>query len=503
MPVVRPANGDLPADEAYTGPGTLMNSGFLDGLEVEAGKRTAIDRLAELGWGQGETNWRLRDWGVSRQRYWGCPIPIIHCAACGVVPVPADQLPVVLPEDVTFDLPGNPLDHHPTWKHVPCPRCGSAATRETDTCDTFVDSSWYFARFCAPHAPEPVSREATGYWMPVDQYIGGIEHAILHLLYARFFTRAMQATGQIEVAEPFAGLFTQGMVTHESYRGRDGRWLYPTEVERRSDGTAVVAGTDEPVIIGRIEAMSKSKRNTIDPGAIIDRYGADTARWFILSDNPPDRDMEWTEAGVAGAYRFTQRLYRLAESIAAAKPAPATAEGESSAAARGLRRATHRTIATVTEALESFSFNSAVARLYELAGAMTQAEKDAAAAPEDHSLAAARIEALEMITRLSAPMMPHLAEAMNALVAGADAELVAEQPWPEADPDLTAAETVTIAVQVMGKLRGTVVCPPGSPAGEVIAAAEAEPNVARLLEGRRIVKRVHVPDRIVNFVLAG
>jgi leucyl-tRNA synthetase len=503
LPVVRPIQGDAPESEAYTGPGTLMNSDFLDGLAVEAGKRAAIDRLAELGWGHGETNWRLRDWGVSRQRYWGCPIPIIHCAACGVMPVPVEQLPVVLPDDVTFDLPGNPLDHHPTWKHVACPRCGAAATRETDTCDTFVDSSWYFARFCAPHAAAPVSREATDYWMPVDQYIGGIEHAILHLLYARFFTRAMQETGQITVAEPFAGLFTQGMVTHESYRGLDGRWLYPTEVERRPDGTAVVAGTNEPVTIGRIEAMSKSKRNTIDPGAIIDRYGADTARWFILSDNPPDRDMEWTESGVAGAYRFTQRLFRLAENIAAAQPDTAMAPAESSAAARLLRRATHRTIDAVTEALESFSFNSAVARLYELAGAMTQAEKDAAAAPEDRSLTTARAEALSMITRLSAPMMPHLAETMNVLLAGADARMIAEQPWPEADPALTAAETVTIAVQVMGKLRGTIVCAPGSPADEVVATAEAEPNVARLLEGRRIVKRVHVPDRIVNFVVAG
>jgi leucyl-tRNA synthetase len=501
LPVVRPAQGELPKDAAYTGPGTLMNSGFLDGLEVEAAKRAAIDRLAEMGWGHGETNWRLRDWGVSRQRYWGCPIPVIHCDACGVVPVPVEQLPVTLPEDVTFDLPGNPLDHHPTWKHVACPRCGAAATRETDTCDTFVDSSWYFARFCAPQAPLPVSREATDYWMPVDQYIGGIEHAILHLLYARFFTRAMQATGQVAVAEPFAGLFTQGMVTHESYRAGDGRWLYPTEIERRPDGTAVVAGTDEPVTIGRIEAMSKSKRNTIDPGAIIDRYGADTARWFILSDNPPERDVEWTEAGVAGAYRFTQRLYRLAESIAAGPRAPLGEE--SSAAARSLRRATHRTIAAVTEALESFSFNVAVARLYELAGAMTEAEKADAATPGDASLAAARLEALDILARLSAPMMPHLAEAMNRLVAGEGAEMVVEKPWPEADPALTAAESVTIAVQVMGKLRGTVVFPPGAPADQVIAAAEAEPNVARLLDGRRIVKRVHVPDRIVNFVIAG
>ncbi|WP_459674624.1 leucine--tRNA ligase [Acidisoma sp. 7E03] len=499
-PVVKPAQGDPPADEAYTGPGTLMNSGFLDSLGVEEGKSAAIARLREIGWGEGETNWRLRDWGVSRQRYWGCPIPIIHCDACGTVPVPDDQLPVVLPEDVTFDRPGNPLDHHPTWKHVACPQCGAAARRETDTFDTFVDSSWYFSRFCAPEAAEPVSRAATDYWMPVDQYIGGIEHAILHLLYSRFFTRAMESMGDIGVAEPFAGLFTQGMVTHESYRGADGRWLYPTEVERRTDGSAVVAGSEEPVTVGRIEAMSKSKRNTIDPGAIIDRFGADTARWFILSDNPPDRDMEWTEAGVAGAYRFTQRLYRLAEGVAALGTVPAPAEW--SAAARKLRRATHRTIQAVSESLESFGFNVAVARLYELAAALTEAEKEGAAAPGDASLAAARVEALDMTIRLSAPMMPHLAEAMNALL-HPGAGLVANEAWPSFDESLTAAETVTIAVQVMGKLRGTVEFPPGSPAEAVIAAAEAEPNVVRALEGKRIVKRVHVPDRIVNFVTAG
>jgi leucyl-tRNA synthetase len=464
-PVVKPAQGALPEGEAYTGPGTLMNSGFLDGLEVDAAKAQAIARLKDMGWGEGETNWRLRDWGVSRQRYWGCPIPFIHCDACGVVPVPVDQLPVVLPEDVTFDRPGNPLDHHPTWKHVTCPHCGGAAQRETDTFDTFVDSSWYFSRFCAPEAKAPVSREATDYWMPVDQYIGGIEHAILHLLYARFFTRAMQSTGQIGVAEPFAGLFTQGMVTHESYRGADGRWLYPTEIERRADGSA------------------------------------DTARWFILSDNPPDRDMEWTEAGVAGAYRFTQRLYRLAESIAALGPVGTPAEW--SASARKLRRATHRTVAAVTEALEGFSFNVAVARLYELAGAMTDAEREAAAATDDSALSAARIEALEMVIRLTAPMMPHLAEAMNALLYPDNHQLIANESWPGFDESLTAAETVTIAVQVMGKLRGTVEFPPGSPADAVIAAAEAEPNVARLLEGKRVVKKVHVPDRIVNFVIAG
>jgi leucyl-tRNA synthetase len=499
QPVVLPPNQDaaafVVADTAYVGPGTLFNSGFLDGLDVDGGKRAAIARLTELGIGQGETNWRLRDWGAGRQRYWGCPIPIIHCDSCGVVPVPDADLPVVLPDDVTFDRPGNPLDHHPTWKHVACPACGKPARRETDTCDTFVDSSWYFARFCSPGAADPVTRAAVDHWMPVDQYIGGIEHAILHLLYARFFTRAMHRTGHLAVDEPFAGLFTQGMVTHASFRGADGRWLYPDEVETLADGTARHLETGEAVTVGRVEAMSKSKRNTVDPGAIIARYGADTARWFILADNPPERDMEWTEAGVAGAYRFTQRLFRLAEGArdpAAAWPA------EPAPAARALRQATHRTIVAVTEALEGFAFNVAVARLHELANAAADAAKGDDAAP---GLAWARHEAVTMLARLIAPMMPHLAEEIHARVVPG-AGLVAELPWPEADPALTAAATVTIAVQVMGKLRGTVEMPPGAAAATVIAAARAEQNVARALQGQRIVKEICVPDRIVNFVVA-
>ena len=485
--------------DAYDGPGKMINSGFLDGLDTVSAKRSAIDALERAGAGTGVVNWRMRDWGVSRQRYWGCPIPVIHCGACGVVPVPDADLPVRLPEDVTFDRPGNPLDHHPTWKHVACPRCGSTAERETDTFDTFVDSSWYFARFCNPDAEVPVVRAAADHWLPVDQYIGGVEHAILHLLYSRFFTRAMQATGYVGLAEPFAGLFTQGMVTHESYKGADGRWLYPEEVERRPDGTALHLTTQEPVEVGRIEAMSKSKRNTVDPAEIIARFGADTARWFILSDNPPDRDIQWTENGVAGASRFIQRIHRLAVSVSQV-PCPPASDAIGPAATT-LRRATHRAIAAVTEAFETFAFNIAVARLYELASAIGEAERAAAAGVD--GLAWARHEAIAMMARLMAPMAPHLAEEVQSMLDPERPTLLCDQPWPGADPTLVAVETVTLAVQVMGKLRATVALPPGSDAATAIAAAEADPNVARLLEGRRIVKRVHVPDRIVNFVVAG
>jgi leucyl-tRNA synthetase len=408
------------------------------------------------------------------------------------VAVPERDLPVLLPDDVRFDRPGNPLADHPGWQRVPCPSCGGPAERETDTLDTFVDSAWYFSRFCSPHAARPVDRAAVDHWLPVDQYIGGIEHAILHLLYARFFTRAMRKTGFVSVDEPFAGLFTQGMVTHESYRAADGTWLYPEEVERRADGTVLARTSGAPVIVGRIEAMSKSRRNTVDPGTIIARYGADTARWFILSDNPPDRDMEWTEAGVAGAHRFLQRVQRLADQGAASDAHVPDLFSED---ARALRRRTHQTILAVTSALEDFSFNSAVARLYELAGAIADAEGE--------GLADARREAIEVLVRLAAPMIPHLAEELYSRLHPGSPLLVAELPWPEADPALAASETVTIAVQVGGKLRGTVIMAPDAPEPEVVAAAEAEPNVARALAGRRVVRRIHVPNRVVNFVVAG
>ena len=505
LPVVLPPGEDAASfiihDKAYDGVGVMINSGFLDGLEAPAAAKSAsIAALERLNAGRGVVNWRIRDWGVSRQRYWGCPIPIVHCATCSAVPVSELDLPVRLPDDVTFDQPGNPLDYHPTWKHVTCPRCHAPAIRETDTFDTFVDSSWYFARFCSPNADTPVVRAAADHWLPVDQYVGGIEHAILHLLYSRFFTRAMHRLGHLDVDEPFDGLFTQGMVTHESYKGEDGRWLYPDEVHKQPEGGAIHRESGEAVLVGRIEKMSKSKRNTIDPDAIISRFGADAARWFILSDNPPERDLEWTESGAAGAYRFIQRLYRLTDGIADERPNDSAPESLSDAARR-LRRVTHRTIVAVTDALDGFSFNVAVARIHELTNAMVDAER--AGAQNQAGLAFARREALEAAVRLVAPMMPHLAEAMNARLNPGLGPMVADLDWLAADPIWTAVTTVTIAVQVMGKLRATIEMAPGSAADAVLAAAEAEPNVARLLNGRRIVKRVHVPDRIVNFVIAG
>ncbi|WP_428395309.1 leucine--tRNA ligase [Lichenicoccus sp.] len=495
--VVQPAGGGVHAGSAYDGPGTLINSGFLDGLDSVAGIRAAIARLEELGAGEGVVNWRLRDWGVSRQRYWGCPIPVIHCPACGVVPVPDAQLPVLLPDDVHFDAPGNPLDHHPTFKHVDCPHCGRPAARETDTLDTFVDSSWYFARFTAPDAATPTLRAAADRWLPVDQYVGGIEHAILHLLYARFFTRAMQRTGHLSLDEPFAGLFTQGMVNHESFRDADGTWLYPDEVERGATG-ATRRDNGAAVSIGRVEKMSKSRRNTISPTAIIARFGADTARWFVLSDSPPERDMEWTEAGIAGAARFTQRLYRLIGAVAVAGDAAPPPDGTlaRSEAAGNLRRATHHSIETVTSALDSFTFNVAVARLHELANALAES-----AQATGTDLDFARFEAARTLCLLCAPMMPHLAETMLALLEPGT-PLAAERAWPEADPRLLVVQRVTLAVQIMGKLRGTIDVTPDAPESEVLARAELEPNVARLLAGQRITKRIHVPNRIVNFVLA-
>ncbi len=460
-------------DTAYTGPGAIVNSRFLDGMDVEQAKAAVIARAEGEGWGKGSTVFRLRDWGVSRQRYWGTPIPIIHCDACGAVPVPKDQLPVVLPNDVSFAIPGNPLDRHPTWKYVPCPTCGGEALRETDTLDTFVDSSWYFIRFASQPKDRPFDRAEAEKWLPVAQYIGGVEHAILHLLYARFWTRALKHIGQLDIAEPFAGLFTQGMVTHETYKSAEGLWLGPDDV---AGGIEVATG--QPVTVGRVEKMSKSKKNTIDPEPIVDQYGADAVRWFMLSDSPPERDLPWSEAGIDGAWRFVQRLWRLVGSEDDA------GKGEDIA----LRKLSHRTTAGVADAIEGLQFNKAVALLYTLANAI---EKAAPSSPD-------RRDAVATLLRLASPMVPHLAE--EAWAASGQPGLIADAPWPPVDPAILVDDEVTIAIQVNGKLRDTLTFAKGASREEVEAAALASDKIARTLDGKPPRKVIVVPDRLVNIV---
>ena len=504
IPVVLPPNTDAErfeiAQEAYTGDGTAINSDFMDGLPVDQAKKAAIERLEALSAGQGTTEYRLRDWGISRQRYWGCPIPVITCPDCGIVPVPKEDLPVLLPEDVSFEKTGNPLEHHPSWKHVDCPACGKPAERATDTMDTFVDSSWYFARFCSPRADVPVDREAVDHWLPVDQYIGGVEHAILHLLYSRFFVRAMKRCGYLGIDEPFDGLFTQGMVCHETYRDEAGVWLYPEQIERNDQGKFVQIEGGGPVTVGRSESMSKSKRNTVDPEAIIKAYGADTARWFMLSDSPPERDLEWTDGGVDGAWRYLNRIHRMIDEPVVALPPAETAQPETiGESADLLRRATHRTIADISRDLDSFGFNRAIARIRELTNAIGDfaGSIDAENVPPDAAWAIR--EGLETAVRLMNPMVPHLAEELWQRLGHRN--LLAETPWPEAESELLIEENVTMAVQVNGKLRGTLVLPAGTGTASVEAAALAIPAVTRAIADKRIKRMIVVPDRVVNVVV--
>ncbi|HEY8246962.1 MAG TPA: leucine--tRNA ligase [Hyphomicrobium sp.] len=509
-PVILPP-GEDPAtfaikDKAFDGDGAMINSSFLDGLSTkeafeETARRLEKTRFAKRPVGARKVNYRLRDWGISRQRYWGCPIPVIHCEVCGTVPVPDADLPVELPKDATFDKPGNPLDRHPTWKYVKCPSCGGEARRETDTMDTFVDSSWYFVRFTGPHAKVPVEKEAAGYWLPVDQYIGGIEHAILHLLYSRFFTRAICDTGHLKltqnVREPFSALFTQGMVTHETYKSRHGGWLQPSQVRVEGEGesrNAFEIGTGENAVIGSVEKMSKSRKNTVDLEDFVNRYGADVARWFVLSDSPPERDVIYTDVGVDGARRFVQRIWRLvdqgtdtAATTGTAKPASFGPE------ATALRRASHKALDQVARSIEGLRFNVAVAQVYEFTNVLGSALGKAG---ED--FAWAQREALEFLVQMIGPMMPHLAEESWARL-GYNT-LLANQAWPEADPALLVDDMITIAVQVNGKRRDELTIARTADSGEIEAAALRLEPVQRALEGRPVKKVIVVPQRIVNVV---
>ncbi len=499
VPVVAPNDGSGAeiGSEAFTGDGEIINSEFMTGLDVEAAKRRAIDELERLNSGQSKITYRLRDWGVSRQRYWGCPVPVIHCESCGNVPVPEPELPVTLPDDVDFEQSGNPLDHHPTWKHVPCPVCNKPAERETDTFDTFFESSWYFVQFGSTEQERIFSRAEADYWMPVDQYIGGIEHAILHLLYSRFFTRALTDCGYLDVKEPFAGLLTQGMVCHETYRDASeemGGWLFPEQVTRDSDNKLVQVGNGRPVVAGRSEKMSKSRKNVVDPELIIATYGADTARLFMLSDSPAARDLEWTDAGIEGAWRYTNRIWRMI-----AKPefhlSPVTGDAPETFddASEEVLRKIHRTIADVTADFDAFRFNRAVARIRELTNALANLDGNSA------DRAWTRRFGFETTVQLIAPVMPHIAEELWSLLG--HKSLLSDTAWPSADETYLSEDTVTLAVQVNGKLRGTIDLPVDVDKQIAEERALALENVARATGGIAPRKVIVVPNKVINVVL--
>lgn len=500
IPVVAPRGTDPSNFKITTEPylekdgedAVMINSDFLNGMSVADAKEAVAKRFEAAGIGKRTVNFRLRDWGVSRQRYWGCPIPVVHCKVCGIVPVPKSQLPVELPEDVKFDKPGNPLAHHPTWKHVNCPSCGMPAERETDTFDTFIDSSWYFARFASPQDDvEPVNPIASKYWLPVDQYIGGVEHAILHLLYSRFYARAMHKTGHLDADEPFASLFTQGMVIHETFKSVDGEWVLPSDAIQ-TNGVWTHVKTGEQLTVGGVEKMSKSKRNVVDPDTIIASYGADTARWFMLSDTPPERDIEWTEAGAEGSWRYTQRIWRIIKDVALLPKAEPTMATDSVA----LRRVSHRTVVAITDDLNNLRFNRAISRIYELTNAIGPC---LAAADKSQDMHGALREAGDFLVLLMAPMMPHLAEECWSLL-GHETAIVATA-WPSAAAELIAVDEVTMAVQVNGKRRDEISVSKGADRAMLETKVLELGSIKRVIEGKTVKKIIVVPDRIVNIVV--
>ena len=492
--VVKPKKGEIDCSkEPYMSlEGHMMASDFLDGLPAEDAKKKAIEHIEKLGAGKGVTTYRLRDWGVSRQRYWGCPIPIIHCDDCGMVPVPEKDLPVSLPEDVSFDQPGNPLDRHPTWSKVACPSCGKDARRETDTLDTFFESSWYFFRYCTPrHTQNSFDAKIMEQWCPVDQYIGGVEHAVLHLLYARFFSRALSKCGYTNIKEPFKALMTQGMVCHETYKDDHGKWVSPEDVQKKGKEHVhrVTGGT---IKIGPSEKMSKSKKNVVDPAYIIEEYGADVARLFVMSDSPPEKDLEWSEAGLQGVWRYLNRLWQLVHTVASL----GTDGGLDtlSKKAEEALRLTHKTIKLVTQDFEKYRFNKAIARLRELSNMLF--DLDAQSSEEAGVLKFG----LKTLCQLLAPIAPHFSEEAWQILGNAEVSIL-DAGWPQADDALASEDAIVLGVQVNGKLRGELSVASGTSTEDIEAAALKLDVVQKYVQGATPRKVIVVQNRIVNVVI--
>jgi leucyl-tRNA synthetase len=505
--VIQPIHGSLTAasmNEAYVDDGVMVESGAFSGLSNTEGKEKIAAYADSQGWGKKEVRYRLRDWGVSRQRYWGTPIPIIYCERCGTVPVSEDQLPVELPRDVPFTgKGGSPLRESKLFSHVACPNCGGAARRETDTMDTFVDSSWYFLRYTSARYNElPFDPEKARYWMAVNQYIGGVEHAVLHLLYARFFTKALRDLGLVDVGEPFTNLLTQGMVSKETYHCEEHGWLFPGDLIGSEKEGWQCAECRRPVIIGRVEKMSKSKRNIIDPEDLISRYGADTARLFTLFAAPPEKDLEWSDQGVEGAYRFLSRLWRLIfhqRDLWATSAPSNNGASELSPELRDLRRAIHRTIKKVSEDIEGrFHFNTAIAAIMELVNALS-----ASAQRGDESSAGAEVrkQGLETVILLLAPFVPHVASELWQEID--HRQRLDQVPWPSYSKEALEEEQLLIVVQVNGKVRGKITVPADVTQERIETDALSDPKVANLLDGKKVRRVVYVPRRLVNIVLEG
>ncbi len=514
--VIKPESGDvldqIKKGKAYTGSGHLVNSDFLNGLEIETATEQAIKKLESIGKGKRETQYRLRDWGVSRQRYWGCPIPIIYCDVCGVLAEKEENLPVRLPEDVDFEKTGNALEHHPSWKYTVCHQCGKSATRETDTLDTFVDSSWYFLRFISPKAKTPFDRDLVKQWMPVDQYIGGVEHAILHLLYSRFFVRALQDCNVLDLPEeePFKGLFTQGMITHVTYRSKNGDWLYPDEVEEKT-GQYFEKKTGDPVIKGSAEKMSKSRNNIVDPEQIIELYGADVARWFVLSDSPPEKDMEWSEAGIDGAWRFVQKLWNTF-SVYDQKLKNLSQNWERdyclfpedefinlSEEQKNLVRQIHKTIYTITNALENFKFNTAIASLYEYMGMLRKSVDESLKHSKINQKTLSILQyCFENFAKLIMPFIPHIAEEIWQRLDKNG--LVSQQSWPVYNMKFMQENTLNLPVQINGKKRAEINVEHSISKEALEQKVLDNERIKSFLKESSVKKIIIVPKRIINIV---